>query len=222
MAREVKYAKFISILEIVYSLFLAVGLATLFREFNLSVLYLCYTIISLLVLTRFFFAPSKNVEYLINNIYEANIKPIYKANYYRIVLLFDIPILFAHAYLFNLMCSNVGTKTIINYPFFYSFVLLLIINWAWLKLINKRTIKLGNKCSRYLDFWANNNITFSILMITVLLFGKYYKLIYPKEALMLNNCPLSLSFVGNIALMVLAIGNCFRDLWRTYRTYLFH
>lgn len=210
-----QYHKFIEALEIVYSLFLAVGLSVLLLNFRFAVSYWSLVLICILTLIRFFFAPSKNIELLIEKIKESNAGEKTKNRNYRLVLLIDTLTLFIHAILFTMMCQfallNEG-----HLQFYYSFFVLLVLNFIWLKSICFRIKKLGGICKKSINFWARNNMRFAIpigFIASFVLLGK----IFPMGSWF----PLT-EKICFVTLFILAFANCFWDLKNTYKTYLFH
>ena len=76
----------------------------------------------------------------------------------------DIPILFAHAVIYILICKCFkGIYALINCQmFFFWFMILLVLNGAWLTHIKERLENMQKRCPAYIEFWAKNNIYFSL------------------------------------------------------------
>ena len=154
--------KFIYILEIVYAILLSWGFARVAEHFMVHhIFYWLCTLISLLTLVRFFFAPSHNVGVvtkLINN----------RKGAARMVVFFDVPVLMVHSFIFFRMCYALGD---LRYNFFYrDFSILLLLNAMWLV-----TITFRHKCAnlRLQDkhaFWLLNNFICGILILWLFLF----------------------------------------------------
>ncbi len=214
-------SKFIESLEIVYSLFLAVGLSNLFLKFKLALSYeaLSYwtlVFICALTLIRFFFAPSKNIEYLISAIKESSLGEKEKYKGYLLTLLIDTPILFIHAILFTIMCQFAQEATG-HIPFFISFFFLLVINSLWLKSICCRVEKVSPSCRDNITFWAKNNNLFAIpigiIVLAILLLSRIF---------VKNDWFITIEYSCFCLLFILGSLNCIRDLKNTYKIYLFH
>lgn len=213
-----KCHKFIESLEIIYSLFLAVGLSNLLLNPNFSLFYGTSLIICGFTLIRFFFAPSKNIEFLVNKIRESELEEEKKDNGYRLTLLIDTPILFIHAILFTMMCKFAQQDNMRYVQFFYtSFFLLLVVNFGWLKSICYRVKKFGSSCENNISFWAKNNISFAIpIGIIIFLILPTVQVFVKKDWFM----AIEYSCLG--ILFILGLLNCIRDLKNTYKIYLFH
>lgn len=201
-----KYSKFIEALEIIYALFFAVGLYNVLSKLTIDWFYISSLVVCVAILIRFFFAPSKNIETVIENIDKSDLSSKEKDKRYRNVLLADVPILFLHAVIIVKMCDYI-TKVSFSEPnvgFFWSFFFLLITNAIWLRWIEHRIEKFKEECEENIKFWMKNNILFSIPILIILCLPS----ILPK-----------LRF---ILLLICASGNCILDLWVTYKAYLFH
>lgn len=160
---------FISILEIVYSLFLAVGLSNLLFNFEFTATYISLLIICIFLITRFFFAPSKNIEGLLNKINERGESYKFRNLQFNAVIWLDVPVLFAYAVLFSIMCSFVPKHTDIAYlAFFSGFALLLIVNSVWLFFIEYRKGDCKDSDDSSLRFWAYNNLLFAFIISLVI------------------------------------------------------
>lgn len=212
-----KCHKFIESLEIIYSLFLAVGLSNLLLNPNFSLFYCTSIIICGFTLIRFFFAPSKNIEFLVNKIRESELEEEKKDNGYRLTLLIDTPILFIHAILFTMMCKF-AQQDMGYVGFFYTcFSLLLVVNFGWLKSICYRVNKLGSSCGNNINFWAKNNISFAIPI------GIIGFLIFLTDKIFIkNDWFIPIEYLCLSVLFILGLLNCIRDLKNTCKIYLFH
>lgn len=210
MKKEKTIKNFINVLEIVYSLFLAVGLSNLLFKFEFTATYISLLFICVLVITRFFFAPSKNIEDLLNKINEKGEKYKYRDHQFNVVMWFDVPILFIHAIIFSIMCSFVAKGEYITY--FASFFFLLIVNSFWLFIVEYR-IRDGKE-SNYpaKKFWAFNNLVYACIIVFVLFLANinYFSLYL-----------FNINIVFYI-LFILGLSNCLIDLMTQYKTYLFH
>ena len=210
MRRAKTIKNFIGALEIVYSLFLAAGLSNLLFRFEFTATYFSLLSISVLVITRFFFAPSKNIEDLLNRINEKGRGYRLRELQFNLVVFCDVPILFIHAILFSIMCSFAARGN--YFVYFQYFFWLLIVNSFWLFFIRYRAnhvSKKGGHC-RSKVFWAYNNLLSAgvmLLLLTKISFLSYY-----------------LFNINIIYYLLFIIGflNCLADLTTQYRTYLFH
>lgn len=211
MKKEKSIKNFIDVLEIVYSLFLAVGLSNLLFNFVFSATYLSLLFISVLIITRFFFAPSKNIEGLLIAINDKGEDYKYRNHQFSAIMWFDVPILFFHAVIFSIMCSFVSKQTDIVYSaFFYGFILLLVLNSFWLYFIEYRKGKQKKTDDSSLVFWASSNLIFAFIMSLILCNTAYF------------NVTILNTKIIYIILFIFGSANCLLDLSTQYKTYLFH
>jgi len=215
-SNKTDYSKFIEALEIIYALFFAVGLYNVLDNLKIDWFYIPSLVVCVGILIRFFFAPSKNIQIIIENIRKSNLSSKEKDKKYRTVLLIDVPILFFHAVIIVKMCDYI-TKVSLSDPdfgVFQSFLLLLITNTIWLVWIKRRIEKLKGKCEDGIKFWIKNNALSSIPISIILCLP-----FIPLKFLCL---PFSLPVFQFSLLLFCAVGNCIVDLWVTYKAYLFH
>ncbi len=153
--------KFIIILEIIYAIILACGAGRIVEIFEEGLgavaLETWFSIvISILVLIRFFFAPSKNIKILGKTATKARwaIMPI------------DCSVLIIHSFIIYYMCLIIE-----NYEIFYQwFFILLMVNSAWLSSIWARLCKSKEDIS-YIKTWCINNfIFFSVFCLITYVF----------------------------------------------------
>jgi len=162
---EGKRNRFIEILEIIYAIIFACAIAKMldmFPEpkdfFSITLKIWSCIFISVFVLIRFFFAPSKNVKILVDRI----------EKHRRLIMFFDVPALLAHSFIFYLMCLSVKNEEIFYRWFFY----LLFGNAIWLGSIWLRLYK--DPEISYIKKWSINNIVFfGAFTITFYVFGVY-------------------------------------------------
>lgn len=157
---EMETTKFIEILEIIYAIILACGLATILEKFENDLLRNFGNswkeiIIIILVLTRFFFAPSKNVKILVDKLKKGKVS----------IMLWDVPLLIAHSFIFYFMCYVINNEDV--KIFYLGFLCLLIVNFIWLVTICAR---LRKEKVLNIKIWIVNNLFFSILYALSLLF----------------------------------------------------
>ncbi len=191
--------RFIEILEIIYAIIFACGVAQMLEGIFLNKSNVSHTIeillsviVTIFVLVRFFFAPSKNVKILVTKSGEGGIKW-----WRKWIMPGDIVALLAHSYFFYMMCLEIN-----NIELFYRwFFILLAWNAVWLFTIWKRLKK--EKIS-YIKIWTINNSIFVFLyLITLVVFYKSH---------------LALWIVGT-SWFILAIANSLIDLFKTYNDY---
>lgn len=154
--------KFVYILEIVYAILLSWGFARVAERFvaHHGFYWLCM-LISLLVLIRFFFAPSHNVGVI------ARLTDRSKGAA-RIVIFFDISVLIAHSFIYFRMCYAMGDM---HYDYFYrDLSLLLLLNSIWLITIMLRQRKARVNPHDKHAFWTLNNLICGFLIILLFLF----------------------------------------------------
>lgn len=159
--------RFIEILEIIYAIIMACGVAIILGKLseyypNVSLDKWLSIIISIFVLIRFFFAPSKNIKMLVR-----------RAKKLRLFIMpFDVLVLLAHSFIFYLMCLEVDKVEM----FYFWFFILLAGNSIWLILIWLRLRKdeipykiIFKRKIPYITIWSINNLIF------VLSFFIYFK-----------------------------------------------
>ena len=210
------YSRFVSSLEIVYSLFLAVGISTLLMNAHWDIQYFLLVTICILTLIRFFFAPSKNIECVLLNISKSSISVEMQNNQYRNVMLIDVPILFLHAAIFMLMCANAGKSHSYVY-FFWAFAFLLILNSFWLIYISHRMDNIKRKCAYNTEFWMRNNMWHALFIALFIIIIQYGYFLY----FLINNFDFYIYIISWFMLYLLSFSNCIIDLYKTFRTYLF-
>lgn len=146
--------RFIQILEIIYAIIFACGAAEMIEKIFMEksnnihpFLIGTSVIVAILVLIRFFFAPSKNVKVLVKKSDKKGRKWIMPG---------DIIVLIAHSVLFYLMCLKIKKLE----SFYFLFFILLLLNAIWLFIIRVRLRKLGVKKETisYMKIWSENNI----------------------------------------------------------------
>jgi len=200
MRNSEKYGeRFIEILEIIYAIIFACGIAKMLEEIFMKksngihpLQILSSVVVTIFVLVRFFFAPSKNVKILVTKSSEEGIKW-----WRKWIMPGDIVVLLAHSYFFYMMCLE-----IINIELFYRwFFILLAWNTVWLFTIWGRLKK--EKIS-YIKTWSINNTVFVALYLITLV-------IYFKSNIVL--------WIIGMLWFILAIINSLIDLFRTYNDY---
>lgn len=169
MKPKEKYRNFINAVELIYNLVLTVGVYEAlqriycavngsFADFLQSVpnhaQILCAGTLCAFVLIRFFFAPSRNIWFLLSVVPDERQKNLIE---YRRILLLDLPVLMTHGFVFYFICINVD-KPQYMYSFF---ALLLMLNALWLIFIEMRVKRIAN----YLNIWILNNIAFGTPML---------------------------------------------------------
>jgi len=152
--------KFIEILEIIYAIILACGLATILDKFENDLIKNFVNsgkeiFIIILVLTRFFFAPSKNVKILVDKLKRGKF----------FIMLWDVPLLIIHSFIFYYMCYVINSEDV--KIFYLGFLSLLVVNFIWLITICGR---LRKEKVLNIKIWIFNNIFFSILFALSLWF----------------------------------------------------
>lgn len=137
--------KFIDIMEIIYAIVLACGVVKVVEVLDKGVPLKIWAsiLISVLVLVRFFFAPSKNV------------KAIGKkgVGWKWSIMPFDIPVLMAHSFIYYYMCYKISDIEL----FYRFFFILLMVNSFWLFFI---WFRLRNEPIIYIKVWAVSNLIF--------------------------------------------------------------
>lgn len=145
--------KFIEIMEVIYAIILACGVTKIIQTFPKGIIGLpnvqrSSIIISILVLIRFFFAPSKNIKILGEKAkgWKWSIMPI------------DVSFLIAHSFIYYYMCSNIDKFEI----FYLYFFRLLFVNSVWLFFI---WVRLRKENIPYIKIWSISNLIFFILYL---------------------------------------------------------
>ena len=219
--------KYINSLELIYLIFLSIGISLLLNYLNFTPFYLLFFVNCILLLPRFFFAPSKNIKFLIDKIIDSSIPEKLKSLNYKIILILDVSImLFTHAILFILLCYyggyGFGYSRLLNIELIrmdssvFAFSLLaafLLLNSLWLTLICLRLWLIKARIERNYCIWAGNNFIFAILIIIVLLFLVNPVIIYDIKFFDRTTAFYILIFLG--------ILNSVIDLVNTDKTYLF-
>lgn len=146
---------FISIMEVLYGIVLALSLALIVEKYKLNLSYSCGVILSVFVLVRFFFAPTKNIVCL-----GKKGMPLK-----WLIMIFDVPILMLHSVFFYFMCKELSAG---NVDFYKYFSYLLALNFFWLGTIWLRYCKGKKACPIYIKIWTLNNILFAGLILIIL------------------------------------------------------
>lgn len=162
--------RFIEILEIIYAIIFACGVAKMLEKFTEPEDYLSNPVkiwlsvfILILVLIRFFFAPSKNVKVLVART---------KKKCRKWIMPLDITTLLAHSFIFYLMCLEIDNVE----KFYFWFFILLTLNALWLFSI---WIRLRKENISYIKIWSINNSIFIILyLITYHFIGVHLWLVW--------------------------------------------
>lgn len=161
--------RFIEILEIIYAIIFACAVAKMLEKLTKPEDYLSNPVeiwmsvlISILVLIRFFFAPSKNVKILVAKV---------KKRCRKWIMPVDITILLAHSFIFYLMCLEIENVE----RFYFWFFILLILNALWLFSIWGRLRK--EKIS-HIKKWSINNSGFIVLFVIFYLLGIHLWLVW--------------------------------------------
>jgi len=191
-----KYAKFLIVLEILYAILMAWGFARVAEFFDFENIYDWATlIIAMLVLVRFFFAPSHNVGALVSSL------PVNIVNARKIIFL-DIPILIFHSLLYYRMCYNASLH--LYDLFYFDLMALLILNAAWLFWIRKRLEYSKKSVPEKFCLWIANNLVFAVFLALAWLLFKSLPW-FTGKALLKLEIYFWLSFI-------IAILNCVIDL----------
>lgn len=143
--RQAVGAKFIELMEIIYAIILACGVVRIVEVFPGNISYeICGSmVISLLVLVRFFFSPSKNMKIIGS-----------KGEGWRwSIMPWDVPLLMAQALIYYCMCAQVQNSAM----FYRYFFVLLIVNSFWLFSI---LVRLRKERLTYMKIWAVSNLIF--------------------------------------------------------------
>ena len=118
-------------------------------------------LVSLMVLVRFFFAPSHNIGVVVKLIKNSKSAA-------RIVSFFDVSMLIAHSFIYYRMCYALGD---LSYDFFYrDFAILLLLNAIWLATITFRQRRAKINPHDKHTFWQLNNLICGILILGLYLF----------------------------------------------------
>ncbi|MCK4824614.1 hypothetical protein KA005_53170, partial [bacterium] len=143
--------KFIEIMEIIYAIILACGIVKIVEIFqkNITIELTSSLLISVLVLVRFFFAPSKNIKII-------GMKGV---GWKWLIMPFDVPVLIAHSFIYYCMCLNIQEIE----KFYSIFFILLFVNSVWLFSI---WFRLKNEHITYIKIWAVSNLIFCGLYLS--------------------------------------------------------
>ena len=154
--------RFITIVELVFAFFMTASLYSVIEHLDITVFQnLLKFGLCTLILIRFFFAPTSNIECML--VYTR------KSNWRRWSILFwDFPALIMHAAFFYFICTFFWKYAYLNNrePFLY-FLSLLIFNSLWLSTISYRLWKWEKIEKRRIYrfyVWIWNNLSFSILI----------------------------------------------------------
>lgn len=191
---------FIEILEIIYAIIFACGIAQMLEEIfvnksnNIHPLEIIPSaIINIFILIRFFFAPSKNVKVLVT-----------KSKKRKWIMPVDILVLMTHSFIFYLMCLEIKNLVL----FYQLFFLLLAVNAGWLFTIRLRLkrLEVQKEQINYMKIWSENNII--CVAIYLLSLALYYNPYFNISKLMIG-----------IIWFILALTNSWWDLFKTYDSY---
>jgi len=166
----------IKILELIYSLIFAVGITILVEDPRIAMdfdtaYYFFLIFLFLLILIRFFFAPSKIIGVLLEHWLSENKSTKRGVDIKKFIfLLIDVPVMFSHAIIFVFMCRY-ATKETNYFLAFNSLSFLLFLNAVWLLVVflrvHKKTDSETIKNSKH---WMINNGMASVLMFGGLFF----------------------------------------------------
>jgi hypothetical protein len=169
------FSQFIDKIEVVYAVLLAWGFARVAEKFVYEWSYVCATVISGLVLIRFFFAASHNLKPIAQ---KSEVSLLQQ----RILFFLDIPLLIFHSFLYYRMCVVASQLNFVQ--FYRVFCYLLGINILWLISINYRLGKEGGEPLKWCSKWTLNNLVHISILSLFLIFGMYYLLFW----VALSNC----------------------------------
>jgi len=152
-------SKFIEIMEIIYAIILACGVVKIVKVFqdnieNITLEIGSSLLISVWVLVRFFFAPSKNITIIGRK----------GVGWKWLIMQFDVPILIGHSFIYYCMCSNIQEIE----KFYHFFFSLLFVNSLWLFSI---WFRLKNEQITYIKIWAVSNMIFFHFYLGTYKFG---------------------------------------------------
>jgi hypothetical protein len=212
-----KFDDFIFRAEVMYVIFMAWGFAAaaeaVIRQKNWS--GSPALIISMFVLIRFFFAPTKNL-------YSAALATEDKPRLRWTVFIIDFPFLILHSFIFYTMCVAVAESAENAFRFYQWFNILMVVNVIWLSSIAMRMRLFGHK-KHYLTFikWCLNNSVAVLLFIAAFRifsgrFGTFFGLFFTKKL------PIVISQADPFywVLFTIAMLNCYVDVVSTASNYL--
>jgi hypothetical protein len=202
-----KKHKFIEIAELTFAFFMTASLysaldqicqLTVRNTSSLATSLLKFLLCSL-ILIRFFFAPTSNIECML--LYTR--KTLWRK---LSILLWDFPVLIFHATFFYLICNSLWNAKnwlvpLKDFTPFFWFLCLLTINFIWLITISMRLWYWSKRKKRFFRFnvWIYNNLFFSIYLTLVII----------------NEVK------GQLALLMIGgFLNCFIDIYFTASDYL--
>lgn len=184
--------KFIINMEVVYAVLLAWGYARGAECFVWNPDYVLALIISGLVLIRFFFAASHNLQPMA----EQSGNSFFSL---RFLFLWDIALLVIHSFIYYRMCYALSKQE--YFKFYIEFSSLLTVNLIWLGSIYHRSMK--NKLF-WVQSWGQNNFGHLFVMGVVM----YAALHSDKKADLMP------------VLFLVALSNCLLDFFLTAPSYL--
>ncbi|KAF0135108.1 MAG: hypothetical protein FD145_246 [Candidatus Saganbacteria bacterium] len=193
-AKEVQFAKFINIMDVLYAVLMAWGIALVASNFIFELKHALPSVIAGLVLIRFFFAPARNLS---NIAWQTQYRWLAQIG----IFVIDVPLLFLHSFIYYRMCHSIWE---FRYDLFYQwFFGLLAINVFWLLLILAR--QWWWKKDKYDQHicWGINNL-FWLIIVYVLYFFKVDIFVEPNY----------------YALFTIALLNCLFDFILTAPCYL--
>jgi hypothetical protein len=192
--KERQFAKFINIMDVLYAVLMAWGIAKVADNFKFELTHALPSIIAGLVLIRFFFAPARN---LANIAWQTQYKWFGQIG----IFIIDVPLLFGHSFIYYRMAHSIWE---FKYDYFYQwFIGLLAINVFWLLLILAREYKWGKEKYYQHICWGINNLL-CLLFIGILFLFKVNLFAGPNY----------------YWLFIIALLNCLIDLLLTAPCYL--
>lgn len=192
---------FIAAIELIYSIIFAVGVYKALLQFEVfmkmdlteKITIVTGGIISLFILIRFFFAPTRNVLLAVQK------DTRWPLGHKRWILLLDVSILMTHAFVYYFICIFIAVPI----DFYRSVAILLLLNTLWLWWI---WVRVREDAPKYIKLWSCNNLFFGIFLFLAI------KWVYPATILNIQ-CKI-------LILFTLALSNCVIDLWNTWDAYL--
>ena len=159
--KEKQFAKFINIMDVLYAVLMAWGIAKVAENFKFELSHALPSIIAGIVLIRFFFAPARNLS---NIAWQTQYKWFAQIS----IFVFDIPLLFLHSFFYYRMCHSIWE---FKYDYFYQWFLgLLAINVFWLFLILAREWRWKKEKFYQHICWGINNLLCLIFVAILYLF----------------------------------------------------